>query len=213
MYRMEATILVISHYLSIKTVAKFKKHNIIDTKYIEEYTYCFEYLFDLVLYNTSLILLGCISHDVIGSFIYILCMSALKSVAGGVHANKRYICSILSYSLYFIVLLLYKLIYINYSFTKDHNLLYIEILYFIISLIIIILSPIGNANKVFSKNERKKMKCRTVALLTLITIIFFSFRFSTINQYCFLIILCLYVTMSSQIIGIFTNKINNERRL
>lgn len=210
---MEAAILVVSHFLSIKTIDGLEKHNIIDAKHAEEYAYCFEYLFDLVLYNVSLILLGCIFHDVIGSFIYILCMSALKSVAGGVHANKRCICSIISYSLFFIVLLLYKLIYVNYPFTKDSNLLYIQIIYFIISLIVIILSPVENANKVFSTNERKKKKCHTIALFAIITIIFFSCRFSTINQYCFLIILCLFVTMSSQIIGVFTNMLNNKRRI
>lgn len=208
---MEVTNLIISHYLSQKTTTHLQKHHIIEQAYAEEYAYCFEYLFDLILYNASLVLLGCIFHDIIGSLIYILCMSALKSVAGGFHASKRYICSILSYSLYFVILLLYKPMYINCSFIKENNRLYMEILYFIIALIIIIFSPVENISNTFSANERRKLKNCTIILFVFITIAFFSFKFATTDQYCFLIILCLFATMLNQIIGFFYNKTNIRR--
>lgn len=202
--------MVLSHHLSIKTTSYFKKHNIIDSTYLDEYNYCFEYLYDLLIYNTSLIVLGFICNDVPGSIIYILCMSALKSVAGGFHARNRFTCSILSYSLFFIVILLYKPLYNIAPFMKNNLPLSFELLFFIPAVIIMILSPVENINKHFSITEKKRKKQYTFMLLTLITIVYGGLTFKTINQLCFLITLCLYITVANQTIGILVNKTNTN---
>lgn len=73
-----------------------------------------------------------------------------------------------------------------------------------------ILSPVENINKHFSITEKKRKKQYTFMLLTLITIVYGGLAFKTINQLCFLITLCLYITVANQTIGILVNKTNTN---
>ena len=90
--------MLISHFFSTRLSEALKESRVIDGSDMLQYEYCLEYLFDIILYNSSLILIGGMLHDLPGAILYILCVSLMKSSAGGYHARDiqpegSYLCS------------------------------------------------------------------------------------------------------------------------
>ena len=164
--------MIILGKLSQRTVDRFIRLNIIKSEYTEEYIYCFEYLFDLLLYTTSIVITGFLIHDVQRSLIYILCMVSLKSTAGGFHAKHQLTCSILSFIICLTTLITYNRIYNILHLQQEQFYLWINTLYFFTSGCIFLLSPVNGQNHKCSCAERKKLKTATAVLLSAITILY-----------------------------------------
>lgn len=202
----------VSYYLSSKTTLALEKQKVISSEHHEEYTYCFEYLYDLLIFNISLLAIGALQHDIFASIIYIFCMSALKAAVGGYHASKRLICSILSYSIYLLIFNIYK----NFSrMTFLSNPTYMlsgDVIYFITSLIVMHLSPVGSHNKTFSIEERKKLRILSAILLTTISVLYLTMRIRNTYTYSYLIIICLLVILINQIVGKYSLRKNKLKQ-
>ena len=55
--------MLISHFFSTRLSEALKESRVIDGSDMLQYEYCLEYLFDIILYNSSLILIGGMLHD------------------------------------------------------------------------------------------------------------------------------------------------------
>ena len=201
----------VSYHLGSKTTLALEKQKVINPGHYEEYTYCFEYLYDLVIFNISLLAIGALLHDIFASIIYIFCMSALKAVAGGYHARKRLTCSILSYSIYLSVFALYKSLSTMSFISNSTYMLCGDMIYLIISLIVMCLSPVGNHNKTFSNEERKKLKTLSAILLAAISVLYLAMRVRNTFPYSYLIIICLLIILVNQMVGIYSSNENKPK--
>ena len=74
------------------------------------YIYCFEYAIDTIIFPLTILLSGLIFNRFISALLFAVIIIPLKMSAGGAHASTRIMCSILSYSLYFVTLFCYQLL-------------------------------------------------------------------------------------------------------
>ena len=65
-------------------------NNLIQQEDQEVYSYCIEYVLDLIIFNGSLLTLGALMHHFLISVVYLLALVPLKMMAGGAHANQSF---------------------------------------------------------------------------------------------------------------------------
>lgn len=121
----------------------------------------------------AMLLIGFVSHSLLGSVVYLLAFCTIRVLAGGFHANSYLsclLCSIISYS--FIVI-------INSFVTKEHNLI-LMIMAAISYGVILIIAPVLNGKREFSCKEvitiKKKVKV-ILALELVVTIVLYLINF------------------------------------
>ena len=189
--------MVISYYVSTKLTNALYDLNIIEKAKIDSYLFCFEYTFDILLYNTSLIIIGALLHNTLAAILYMIIMFLLKTTAGGAHANSRITCSIFSYGLFFLILLL------------SHHIALIGILIIVFS--IVILAPVDHPNKRFHGKEKQSLKIACLFFIMITIIMLLIFYHYKQEQLCSIISLCLSAVLINQLIGIVNNRrVENE---
>ena len=79
--------------------------NIIKKEEHDIYSYCYEFLFENIVYIASIILFGALLHNLKETLIFLLVMIPFRTFAGGLHAPASGLCVVLSYLSYFITML------------------------------------------------------------------------------------------------------------
>lgn len=79
---------------------KYVLNGIIESHFSDAYAYIFDYMFNFILYNLSLLTLGFLFHHPIAVTIYIIITGSLRAVTGGYHCKTRISCYILSYTVF-----------------------------------------------------------------------------------------------------------------
>ena len=143
--------MVSSQFLSKKLTDSLIKSDIIDKKSLDIYTYCFEYIFDIIIFHGSLLVIGLLTNSFIISLFYIFSFTPLRMFAGGAHTNTRLKCSIVSYLCYIIMLLLVTYIPIT---SQPYYLffIYVPLIFFILKL-----APVFPCNKKSTEKKKKTM--------------------------------------------------------
>ncbi len=190
--------MVISKKISDSFSKSLADNKLIPDEYTESYSYCIELTLDILIFNGSLILIGCFLHEFLNSLIFILALVPLKMVAGGAHANSRIGCSLISYGVFFSVILLSNIIPVN------------NFVFLIISALsclgIVVLSPVDHPNKRFSDIQKHKLRKLSIIIclcLFITCIIMIQLRKP---KFCFTITTCLLVIFINQIAGILINQ-------
>lgn len=194
--------MLISHFFSDMLAEVLNANGVIDDADMSQYEYCLEYLFDIIFYNFSLILFGCMLHDILGAILYIFCVSLIKSVGGGYHAASRLICSILSYSIFLTAMLTYRNLVICAFIGRTETASLMDYFYAAESFMIVLLSPVGNPNKRLSSREKVKLKSCSILLVSIVSFIYISLRLTSYKVYCIMIVECFCVNGGSQIAGL-----------
>lgn len=164
----------------------------------EVYSYCVEYALDLVCFNGSLLLMGVVLHNFLNSVIYLLTLVPLKMMADGAHANSRKMCSLISYSVFFMVLLLSQVSVGNYYI--------LQFILFLLLIGVVIMTPVEHPDQSFSLRQRKRLKTiATIYSCFLFGMSLFLLEFAQV-KYCVTLVLCVLVVFSNQIIGILLYK-------
>ena len=194
----------LSHNISSKIVNFMVRNQIISSTKIDCYLYCYEFVSDLLIYNISIFILGCIIGQPFLAMLYIITITPTKMLAGGAHANSRKMCSFISYTITILIFLLSQL-----SVNIDYTYLIISFLFCMIS--IIILSPVGTPNKTFPLIRKKSLKkyCFYYSLFLLMLYLFLSYK--RMYQYILLMTLCVIIITVNQYIGIRVNKKYGEK--
>ncbi|WP_180272613.1 AgrD family cyclic lactone autoinducer peptide [Konateibacter massiliensis] len=124
----------------------------------EVVVYGLEVMISTMVDILCMLLIGLISQNFLGTVVYLLCFCSIRSIAGGYHANTYLtclLCSIFSYT--FIVLL-------NQYVTKQYN--WVLIIMTVTSYVVImIISPILNGKRIFSKEEVQQARKKVMVIL------------------------------------------------
>ena len=166
----------------------------IQPEFREAYQYSIDLAMDFVLFHGSLILLGLLTGHFLSVCIYIITMTPLKTLAGGAHAKTPLMCSIISYSVFFLT------IYAVPTIRISSELSFVAII--LLGILIFTHAPVNHPNKQFSENQRKRI--RNVLLIYLITgsiinLILLIFQ----SEDLLIIALCCYlITYFNQMIGL-----------
>lgn len=195
--------MIISEILSNKITKVMEDNQIIKSELYPAYQFCFEYIFDIIIYNASIIIIGYLLHSFFLSLLYITIMTPLRKFSGGIHAPTKLLCSILSFSIYFSVIFLSNIDYQNYfgnlrSFNYSFVLL---VVYFISVLLIIIISPVVHPNKPIDNKNKTRLKSLLILTLAVISIFFLYFTKKGLQKYYLLIIMCIIIVLISLILG------------
>lgn len=197
--------MVISYYISKKLTDLFFDLHIIEESNMESYQFCFEYTFDIIIYNTSLVVIGLLLHDTLAATIYMLIMLLLKTTAGGAHAKSRLHCSILSYGLFFITILSSNYIHFFSCYSNTYS--PIMMIYLgIISAIIVILAPVNHPNKHFYGKRRMTLKKLCLLFLIVIISLYLLLYHFKQERLCTIILMCLSAIFINQLIGLANNR-------
>ncbi len=195
LYMTEEKAMVVSDYLSKKLTEQIIQYNFIPEEQKASYEYCFDFVFDLFFYNSSLFLIGLAFDKAFLSILYIITLSPLKMLAGGYHATSRLRCSFLSYSIFMMVLFLSDKIL---SFISTPFLL---VGYIIMNTLVIAFSPVAPPQHHFNNVEKKKLRtlCLFYSILLLFLYIILLLKTQTIYYTC--MTLCIMIILISQVIG------------
>lgn len=198
--------MIISYRLSKYITSEMINNNLIPQKYKDAYEYSFEYLFDLIFYNTSIIIIGAFMKQPALSLLYAVFMTSLRTVAGGYHSNTRIKCGLLSYGLFFIMLLLVPFLSSNIKRTHSQFILFSIFIYFILSILIALISPVEHPNKPFKSYEKKHLQQATITLLILFFAIYVISAYFCKYKICILELFCAIIIYISQIAQLIANR-------
>lgn len=120
----------------------------------------------IILNAITIIAIGAVMGELIQALLFMALYAPLRSNAGGYHARTSTLCYIYSILLMIAILLAMKYLAIPY---------FICIITFIIScVIVLILSPVEDANKPLDNTEQKVYKKRTFEITAVEILIFIS---------------------------------------
>lgn len=189
---------MIAQLLSTKFTDLLLQQGVIDNSDKKSYEFCFEYVFDLLIYIGSILLIGVAIRSADLTVLYILVMTFLRKTAGGAHASTRLRCSVLSYSIYGLTVFLSKSrIMFHYSVALCCILL--------CSVAITILAPVDHPNKRFTKKQKRQLKKICFLILSAIIVTAVAFARACYTEYVRLIELCMITVLISQLAGLFMN--------
>ena len=183
----------ITETLSVKITDIFIDNHVFPSRQRAAYIYCFDFCFDLFLYNLSLLILGIFFHHGWLALVYVFTMSPLKMLAGGMHASSRSICDIISYLTFCIgiIVTIYLPVPAIQTFPS----------FWVLLIAIIILAPVDTKSHRLTQKKKRRLKCLTaiysIILLSLYLIFFNFFRFDSIQIMFF----CVIVIWINQLLG------------
>ena len=143
------------------------------------YVYGFELLISSLFTTTVLLLMGIFSRQVLQTIAFLITFILLRSFTGGYHAKTYLTCSMVTFSLFVIVLVLS-----SFLFVPVHA--YIVLAVVGLSLVFLF-APVENANKELSQNQKRKFKIISCILFLLIVAIGLSLKnfFSHVSNVVF----------------------------
>lgn len=170
-----------------------------DNPNTDNYIYGIELFLSSFICSVLLLLIGIISNTFLESVIFIVCFSALRIFTGGYHAHSFLLCTVITLLNYFLIVFVYRWLLFYLSKT------YVNLPVFIISLLIIILlAPVENPSNPFDQEQAFIFKKRSIIILLVEIMVFYTFWgiFSNIN--CLIMIPTLMSVDIFMIVQIFS---------
>lgn len=153
----------------------------------------------IILNAITIIAIGAVMGELIQALLFMALYAPLRSNAGGYHARTSTLCYIYSILLMIAILLAMKYLAIPY---------FICIITFIIScVIVLILSPVEDANKPLDNTEQKVYKKRTFEITAVEILIFISTSILNV-KWITLCIMWVFLTMG---VILLVGKCKNNR--
>ena len=156
------------------------------------YIYCFEYAIDTIIFPLTILLSGFIFNRFIFALLFAVVIIPLKMSAGGAHASTRIMCSILSYSLYFVTLFCYQLL-------GNIPLTLLNICYIICCVLIMYLSPVDHKNNRLASDAKHRLK--KFCIIYIISTVYTAFVYNDMPEFYLMINACIFIIAINQIIG------------
>lgn len=165
----------------------------------KSFSYSLGYLADGICYNLSLLLIGILLGYFWAALLYILIMTPVRMLAGGIHAPSPLICDIVSYGIFLGVILAVPVIVSKFS---PFLLL---ILYFICYTFIILLSPVDTREKHYSGENRRRQKRHCFVYLTAVSVLYLILFVGKNDTACGILSVCAAIITGNLILGIIAN--------
>lgn len=186
--------MIISEKLSKKISSDLTDRGMLKKEYLDSYAYSLEFLFDMVLFNASLIVIGTILHRTVPALIFIITMTPIRMVAGGAHGRSRLSCEIISYSIFAAVMLISSIIIINPLICPAVSVP--------IASGIVILSPVDTSGRKRVREHRKQLKTLCLIFCSLIILLEYILIIHDYSIGSTVIFSCLIIILVNQILGI-----------
>ena len=184
--------------LSNKITKKLVDINVIEEADSELYEYGFWQGGVLFFNFLTVVLLGILFNMLLESIIFLIFYGVLRTIAGGYHARTQHVCYILSVLLMIVVLTILK--------TFPWNIILCCVLTVLSILVIFILAPVQDENKLLDETEKRFFKKlnRVISLLYGF-IIFLLFLFNK-NQLAYCVVISLFTLTIMLVLGKIRNK-------
>ena len=184
----------ISTYL-VETAAK-NDENVAAKKKL--YLYCLDFLMEQFFFLLSLFLLGWVLHDIPFSLLYFAIFLTYRSTGGGFHANSAWLCTLLSYLMFFLVWLVIEspIALWGGALHPFHLVAYI-ILVSLFSL----LPVTTHKNITRTAEQKKRLKKKQRICLIFFSLLALIFYCTKLEKYYKLIVVCTLILMITQFTG------------
>ena len=184
--------------LSNKITKKLVDINVIEEADSELYEYGFWQGGVLIFNFLTVVLLGILFNMLLESIIFLIFYGVLRTIAGGYHARTQHVCYILSVLLMIVVLTILK--------TFPWNIILCCVLTVLSILVIFILAPVQDENKLLDETEKRFFKklSRVISLLYGF-IIFLLFLFNK-NELAYCVVISLFTLTIMLVLGKIRNK-------
>lgn len=139
-----------------KLTAKLLIQNIIPEDYADIYIYGFELLLSFMFSTSVIVLAGVLCGRLVQTIAFLVVFIVLRSFTGGYHALQYWFCSVVTFSIFGLVLLTSEFVEVSLIF---------YILLSVIGIVTIALMvPVENSNKPLSDGQKKKYKIISFSL-------------------------------------------------
>lgn len=165
------------------------------------YAYLFNYLFESLLFDILVLLIGILVHRWAIAVCYLLVTIPLRHFAGGFHANTKLGCTLLSYGIYLFTLWLAP------ALTTPIPQIWL-LVYVIAWCFILPVAPVDTKNKRLSDEQKKKLSGSCIRTCILMSILVFLLWWIHQPLYYGTISICLMESAVSVYIGIWKNRRN-----
>lgn len=172
----------------------------------ELYSYCLEYVFEILLYGASIVMAGTILHQTIFSLIYFIVLFLLRSFGGGIHAGTQAMCSFLSYSCFFLT---YFIVFCLPEMPK--SVLALAFLNF--TVIICLCAPVENKNKPLTADKRHYLRKKMHVFTFVLTLSYFVFYYMDMVKYCETINICSAITLACMAGGMLESHLKKKEEV
>lgn len=128
--------------ISRKICTVLTDNHIISPEENKFYLYCFDFVLDNILFNASIFLIGVLLNVPLQSALYLITMIPVKMFAGGAHASSRMKCSMVSFSVFLMILFLTG----QFAATTPQGM--IHLIFFLSIFLILYMAPVGTVTLV-----------------------------------------------------------------
>ncbi len=194
--------MIVSNYISKKLTSAMQESNIISENEATIYIYCLDYFLEIFFYVTSTTLISLLLHRFPIYIIFLGVIFPLRAFAGGIHASNSKKCTIYSYLLFFIIIILSPYItrYLTWQWV---------VLFYMSTILIAVLAPVDTAKRRLDNKKRHTMKRKCYIVICILWVTFhYIFLFST-KIYYGTISLCAIIVAISVFAGYIQNKKGN----
>lgn len=197
-----------SYFISEHLALSLCKKGVIDTKYRNAYTYCFEFIFSNLFFICVILLAGIFFTTPVFSIVFLLTLLPMRSFCGGIHAPNRLLCSVFSYLTYFITYLVYLWLTASALSLPVQSVLFLALLTLLNTT-----GPAETSANDYTGSQQKKMRgaCRIYSvLLCLAFLLGWQLQFPFIST---MILVCIFITTVSTMLGKEKNHASKRRNL
>lgn len=168
---------------AVRLANRLLTKGIISEDYFDIYVYGFELLISSILSTSIILLIGIILGKILQTIAFLITFSLLRSFTGGYHANSYCFCSVVTLSIFGLVLLFSELVNIN--------LFAYMVLAVVGFTLLFIFAPIENPNKKLTLIQKRKFKIISLVVFIVFVLIgiFLKSFFEQISNVIFIVLL------------------------
>lgn len=186
-------------HISSRLIESLVENNIIKENEIEYYQYSLTGFFEICFNLLFTLFIGLFIERFFETVIFLITIIPLRSVAGGIHAEKEVTCFIVSITVYIFSLLLSQHINVDILISLC--------VFILLSILIGILTPVDSIHKVLNDEVILKQK-KTYEIISLFnSVIFILLICFKLTRYYKLILVIMTVVFITQALGIVKNKV------
>lgn len=194
----------IAYQTSRKLCTILADNHVISPENNKFYLYCFEFVLDNILFNAFLFLLGVLLSVPLQAVVYIITMIPMKMFAGGAHAGSRIKCSVISLSVFLLIL------YMTNRFAGAISPGTIHLVFFLSLALTVFMAPVDTRNKRIPANQRRQYKKNCFLCCLFVFAIYAVLQYYKCRECYFLTAICMMTVTLNQITGILINAHSEE---
>ena len=185
--------------LSVQITKQLIQSGYISLEHEDAYIYCYDYLVENIKYDAIILITSLFLHRFFITLTFLILFNILRHFSCGYHAKNRFVCNIMSYSIFGFF------IFGSYLLSPS----YISLLLPLFSICIFIigrLSPVENHNKKYNTSQKKCAKKYIFFTLITASALFLLFFNHKNISCCYALTYCVMVIAGSLLTQTYMNR-------